>query len=176
MPNKMIEHWQRSRIYGLARDLGMTTKSNDKSADLHQLLESRAGKDSITKLSSDEANSIINELGHRQRFGSSSHPSKFVFKPMPGGISKAQYRKLIALMCELRKLDQEHRPETLEDRLAGIIRKYLHISASPSDPYRWLRPRHMTQLVGIIEGMIVTEKKRRQGGGVVGEQSEYHTG
>lgn len=166
MATKMIQSWQRSRVFGLARELGLTTKSNDKSDDLHQLLDSRTGKASLTHLTYEEANSLIVELGHRQRFGSVpvSSALKFQFREVPGGISEGQYRKIIALMYELRKLDPLSGRATIEQRVAGIIRTYLHLSASNRDPYAWLSFQDGNRLIEAIKGILKSAKKKFDSG------------
>lgn len=166
---KMIQPWQRSRIFGLARELGMSTKSDDGSDDLHLLIDSRTGKGSLTRLTADEANGLLGELDHRRRFGPAPAPrARFVFTERPGGVTDGQYRKIVALMCELRKLDEKPVAATIERRVAGIIREYLHMSAAPEDPYRWLKYTHGVKLIEVIKGMLETARRKsqeRSGGG-----------
>ena len=150
-----IQSGQRSHIYGLCRELGMSTKSNDKSDDLHLLIDSRLGKDSLTKLTYDEANSIISELNHRQRFGEPAAPcKKFVFVEEAGGISVGQYNKIVALMCELRKFDIAPSAATIEQRVAGIIKRYLHMTVSPDNPYSWLSCKQGIKLIHCTQGIL----------------------
>lgn len=160
-PAKTIQPWQRSRIFGLARELGMSASSNDKSDDLHMLIASRTGKDSLKVLTAAEADSLLGELGHRRRFGGPPAPdSRFVFTERPGGLSEGQYRKVIALMCELRKLDEARSPATIEQRVAGIVRQYLHLSSSEKDPYAWLSYKDGNRLIECLKGMLNSAKKK----------------
>jgi hypothetical protein len=156
----MIESWQRNRIYGLARDIGMSTKSNDKTDDLHLLIESRTGKHSLTKLTYDEANSVINELNHRQRFGGSAAPQHRNFEERPGGISYAQYTKVLALVCELRKFDDPPSTASIEQRVAGVIKKYLHMTVSPEKPFTWLSCKQGIKLIRVLQGILDDARKK----------------
>jgi hypothetical protein len=162
MPEKMMQPWQRSRIYGLCRELGMSTKSDDKSDELHLLISSRAGKDTLTALTFSEATGVISELEHNKRFNApAARPTKkFIFKEIPGGISEGQYKKIVALMCELRKYDEKPYKATIEMRVSGIIWKYLHINAPHEDPYRWLKGHHGVKLINTLNGMLDTAKRQ----------------
>jgi hypothetical protein len=163
MPEKMIQPWQRSRIYGLCRELGMSTKSDDKTDELHLLISSRTEKDSLTTLTFAEADGVIREFEHNLRFSGPAVPpagKKFVFKEIPGGISEGQYKMIVALMCELRKYDEKPYKATIEMRVSGIIWKYLHINAPPYDPYRWLKGHHGVKLINTLNGMLETAKRQ----------------
>jgi hypothetical protein len=143
----------------------MTTKSDDKTDELHLLVSSRAGKDSLTALTSAEAAGVIAELEHNQRFGASAaQPAKkkFVFREVPGGISEGQYGKIVALMCELRKYDDKPYKASIEMRVSGIIWKYLHINAPHEDPYRWLKGHHGVKLINTLVGMLETAKRQAE--------------
>lgn len=163
---KMIQGWQRSRIFGLARGQGMSTRSADQSDDLHQLIHSRTDKISLTDLTYDEAYCIIDQLTYRKTFDQSRTPvhKKFVFKETPGGMSEGQYKKVVALMCELRKLDATPSKATIEQRVAGIVRRELHITASEDSPYSWLTYRHGVKLIEIIKGYLDTARRKSEKG------------
>lgn len=160
MATKMIQPWQRSRIYGLAKAMGLSYKSDDKSDDLHLLIESRTGKTSLTQLTFDEGNSIIGELNHRQRFGATAPPVKFDFVETPGGMSKGQYNKVIALICELRKFDSPPSKASIEQRVAGIIKKYMHMTVASDKPYSWLSNKQSIKLIHIIQGILDDARKK----------------
>lgn len=158
---KMIQSWQRSRIFGLARDLGMTTKSDDKSDDLHLLIDSRTGKDSLTKLTYDEANGVIGELDHRHRFHSEPAPGKPKRRSAKaGGVSARQQKFIWALMYDLNKYDPS--PASLGDRLSGIIKEVLKIDATAKDPFRWLDARHGNPLTEAVKGCVASARKKAE--------------
>lgn len=154
---EMITKGKIRTIYGMASLLGLVDRSGSKDDNLHQLVESRTGKDSIAALTSDEADTIIGELKHMQRFGN-GHPS--VKKARPGGVSPGQQRKIIALVCELRKLDKKKNDTTVEARVAGIIRRELKITAVAADPYIWLSYQDGVKLIEVIKGYLESARRK----------------
>jgi hypothetical protein len=140
----------------------MTTKSDDGSDDLHQLIESRTGKDSLAGLTAAEADGILGELNHRSRFGVPAAPARKDPVEKPDGVSIGQQKKIIALMCELRKLDETPNPATIEKRVAGIIRRELNITATEKDPYAWLNYHHGCKLIEVIKGYLETAKRKAE--------------
>ncbi|MFV0401694.1 MAG: regulatory protein GemA [Oscillospiraceae bacterium] len=159
---KIIIASQRAKIFALCRELGMSTHSQSRDDDLHIMLLGLVEKDSLKELSFDEAGKVIRELQHRQRFGSTPKPKK------PGAVSEGQKRKVIALMCELRKLDTEPVKATIERRVAGIIRRELKIDATSRDPYAWLDYQDGKKLIEVIKGYLSTAKRRAESRGDTG--------
>lgn len=168
MAEKLIQAWQRKRMYGLARELGMTTHSKDKDDELHLLAARITGSGSLAALTCAAANKVIVELEHRQRFGTPSSPSRTEPVEKPGGVSIGQQRKIIALMCELRKLDEQPNYATIEKRVAGIIRRELKITATEQDPYAWLTYRHGLKLIEVIKGYLDSARRRASARGDAG--------
>lgn len=149
-----IKDWQRKRIFMLARELGITTTSIDNSDDLHSLLLGITGESSLKAISSAQADKLIGELEHRSRFGQPIPTHK------PGEVSEGQKKKIIALMCELRKYDPVRNPATIEKRVAGIIFKELGITAMEKNPYAWLKYKDAVKLIEIIKGYLDTAKRK----------------
>jgi len=165
---KMMAEWQRRSIYGFARELGMSTHSPDGDDDLHLLVDGITGRTSMKELTFDEANKVISELKHRGRFGATASPSRKEPTEKPGGVSIGQQRKIIALMCELRKLDETPNYATIEKRVTGIIRRELKITATEQDPYAWLTYRHGLKLIEIIKGYLESARRKAQARSGVG--------
>ena len=159
--SKVINADQRKRMYGLARELGMSTRSLDQDDDLHLLVAGITGKQSLRSLTYTEAEQIIGELRHRQRFRTDPQPSE-----KPGGVTIGQQKKIIALMCELRKFDDPPSRATIEQRVSGVIRRELHIEATANAPYQWLNYRHGNKLIEVIKGYLDTaQRKQAKDGG-----------
>ncbi len=159
---KSMQPYQRARIYGLARELGMSTRSAYGDDDLHVLVEGITGKDSLTLLDGDEAERVIAELKHRGRFGAPATPPPTAIPEKPGGVSAGQRGKILALMLELRKLDETPNRATIEKRVAGIIARELKITASEKDPYAWLTYRDGVKLIEVIKGYLNTAGRRAE--------------
>ena len=157
----MIDDRQRRRIFGAARGLGMT---ND---DLHALAADLTGKESLMELTTREADALIRELQRRQP---SSPPAPKARKPRqhpehPGGPTSEQQRKVWAMMYDLQAMDTEPSGQSLGERLSGIIRKELHVSAAARDPFAWLTCEQCSRLIDILDkGYIPTVFRARQRG------------
>jgi len=147
-----------SRIWSAARALGITSN------ELHDIVERETGKHSLKDLT-DKQVDYIGTLLWNMDAGREYVPkqtSSFKFEETPGGVSEGQYKKIIALMCELRKLDAAPIPATLEQRVAGIIKAYLRMSASSDNPYRWLKYYHGVKLIETIKGILDTAQRKAQ--------------
>ncbi len=160
MTEKIIQTWQRKRMYGLARELGMTTHSKDKDDELHLLVEGITGSGSLSALTFASANKVIGELEHRQRFGPIPPPGQEQPTEKLGGVSIGQQKKIIALMCELRKYDAIPSTATIEQRVAGIIHRELKMTAVAKDPYSWLTYKDGRKLIEIIKGYLATAARK----------------
>lgn len=159
---EMITKEQVKSIYRMGASLGMVERGRDD--PLHQLVAGLTGKESVSRLSRDEAAKIINELRHRLRFTSGSAPAR----QLPGDVTEGQQRKILALMCELRKLDDTPNSASIEERVAGIIRKELHMTAPVSDPYVWLSYRDGGKLIEIIKGYLASAQRKATARGDTG--------
>lgn len=161
----MIDDRQRRRIYGAARGIGMT---ND---DLHALATDVADKDSLKELTAREADALIRELQRR-------HPSA----PLPPSTARQSSTRSIregrrrsssarygAMMYDIKAMDTEPCALSLGERLSGIIRKELHVSATAKDPFAWLTYEQCSKLIDIIDKGYVPNiyraRKRGKGGG-----------
>lgn len=157
---KPIQPWQRKRIYGIARALGMTTHSSDKDDDLHLLVDAVTGKESMSALSYGDANKVISELEHRQRHGGGTAPAK-KHPETPGGASADQQKKIWAMMYELASYDPTPSTASLGDRLAGIIRKELQIDATAQNPFAWLDSAQVVHLTDKVLKPYIRSAKRK---------------
>ena len=159
MTQRNIESWQRKRIYGLARELDMTTHSPDKDDELHLLVSGITGINSLSSLTYSDAGKVIAELSHRLRFGGTVSDNKH--PETPGGVSSAQQSKIWAMMYELAGYDQVPSTASLGDRLAGIIRKELKMDATAKEPFKWLRHEHGMYLTDKVLKPYIRSAKRK---------------
>lgn len=161
----MMDDRQRSRIFGAARDLEM-----DKD-DLHELAASLTGnmeaRESLKALTAREAEALIRELQRRQK---SAPPPPKARKPRqhpehPGGPTSEQQCKVWAMMYDLQAMDTEPSSLSLGERLCGIIRKELHVSATARDPFAWLTCEQCSRLIDILDkGYVPNIFRARQRG------------
>lgn len=161
----MIDDRQRRRIFGAAHALGM-----DKN-DLHALAADVTGKDSLKALTAREADEVVRELEWRQQ---SAPPPPKARKPRqhpehPGGPTSEQQRKVWAMMYDIKAMDKEPCTLSLGERLSGIIRKELHVSATAKDPFAWITYEQCSKLIDILDKGYVPNiyraRKRGKGGG-----------
>lgn len=156
-----ISKVQIKSIYALAASMNLVHRDN-KDDPLHQLVIGLTGESSIASLTAEQALEVLLELNLRKKaaYAASSSAGKRPITEKPGGVSAGQQKKIIALMCELRKLDVPPNRASIEKRVAGIIRKYLHISATEKEPYAWLTYRHGLKLIEVIKGQLNTAQEQ----------------
>lgn len=152
----MITKEQIKTIYRMGAALGMVGRHKDD--PLHDMVSGLTGKQSVSKLSGAEAAKIIGELKHRLRYTGTDAPAPT--HHLPGGVTVGQQRKILALMCELRKLDETPISATIEERVAGIIRKELQITAPAKDIYVWMSYRDGSKLIEIIKGYLASAQRK----------------
>ena len=165
-----IKKEQIKSIYALGASLGIVERNN-KEDELHTLVSGITGKESVSGLTEAEGKAVIKELMLRMRLSNHTAPLQRKtkrYETRPGGISEQQQRMIWALMYQLRACDTEPREMSLGDRLAGIIRKHLHIDTTAKKPFAWLAAGDAQRLIAIIEGYIQNEKKSQQGGAANG--------
>lgn len=161
-----IEAYQIRKIYSIGNALGMVNRDDDEDT-LHALIGSLTGKASVKTLTKAEANAVIAELMQRQGDAPAPHrqPSRSKKQAVPGGATQSQQRKIWALMYNLTEYDAEPSTASLGDRLCGIIRRELKVTAYPGSPFVWLDFKAANRLIEILKGYIATAKRKRDGNG-----------
>lgn len=154
-----IERWQIKSIYAMGRSLGLADSSREDD-NLHLLVEASTGKAHISELSYSEASDIISVLKDRMRGAYKTDGS--AKKTSPSGCTAGQKNKIWYLMHELEKYDEQPSSASLGERLAGIIRRELHIDASAKDPLRWLSYSQASRLIERIKRYISSAESRRR--------------
>lgn len=151
---KGIEYSQIKKIYAIANALGLCNREKDDY--LHLLVAGLTGKDSIKKLTYNQANDIISELQKRQ--DSYTPKNKGEGSKISGGITKGQIRKIWALMYSLEKLSPSE--AGLGDRLCGVIEKNLYVTAIAKDPFRFIDHKGGNKLIEVLKGYIKTIERK----------------
>lgn len=155
-----INGQQIRKIYAIGQALGIVEKSHDD--NLHTLIGAMTGKDSVKALSYQEGNEIIAELTRRQGTPPPRNKPK-QHEEVAGGVTEGMQRKIWALMYDLQKYSPSS--AALGDRLCGIIKKELDITATPQRPFAWLRFHDGNRLVEILKGYVRNAKKKAGGSG-----------
>lgn len=159
---------QIQRIYGMGAVLGIL-ESGNKRDNLHLLVESLTGKDSIRSLSEDEYRTVVHELSERIHIKNLQEPPPKIrrtarYEEQPGGMSEGQQRKVWHLMYELKKLDVKKSKKTLGERLCGIIKKEIGVDAIPEKPMVWLTYEQGSKLIEAIKRYIRSAERRAMRG------------
>lgn len=158
----MIEQFQIRKIYAIGSKLGITG-SNSGEDDLHTLVGSVTGKDSIKSLTYREANEVIARLEELQ--GKAASPKPRSNKPKehksrPGGVTSGQQKKIWALMYDLKKYDEVPNEVQLGDRLCAVIKKEFRADAIAKNPFAWLTFEQGNNLIEILKGYVASARKR----------------
>lgn len=143
-------------IYAIGNSLGIVGRGTHDD-DLHALVATVAGKDSVRDLTDEEATQVIYEL-QRIQGGHRAAPSKAKHEERPGGVTAGQQRKAWALMYDLQALSPS--PARLGDRLCGIIRKDLHIDATPERPFAWMDLQAGNTLIEVLKKYVANAKRK----------------
>lgn len=140
-------------IYTMGNTLGIVESGNS-SDDLHCLVEGITGKDSVSRLTSAQATTVIKELKHRLRFESPQKKQSKQRKTTPKGMTAQQQSKVWALMYELEGYDIISSGSSIGKRLTGIIKKELKTDAAVKNPFAWLNASQGEKLIEILKSYI----------------------
>lgn len=149
-------------IYTLANELGLVDKmvSTD---DLHAMVESITGKKHIKDLSSDEAGRVIDRLKSGMRGTNrmeSFRAGLDIKEDIPGMRTIKQIKMIRAQMYELKKYDIVPSTATLDNRLAGILKKYHKV-----DNLRFLSYSQAWRFIETLKGIVKRAKSKAEEAG-----------
>ena len=137
----MIDKVQIKRIYAAGTALGIVGR--DREDNLHGMIMSMYGKESVKDLTKQEANGILKRLNEQT---------------IPGRITEQQKKKCWALIYRLCKLDpRETEPNA---RLAGAVQKILGIPSLAKDPLKWVTFKQAEKLIEYLKRYVRTEEKK----------------
>lgn len=138
------------KLYAMAATLGLLERGSEEDA-FHQLVYGLTGKEHVSELSPAEANAVQRELQCRLRSAAPNVTKKRSRnKEVPGMMTAAQQKKAWSLIYRLDEIEPKEVPEV--ERLLGAIEKVLGITASKSDPFRW---------INFDDGMKLIEQLKR---------------
>lgn len=161
---RTIEQNQIRKIYAIGNALGI--KGSGAEDELHTLVSGVTGKDSIKKLTYNEACEVITRLENLQ--GRSASPkagssTPKEYKSRPGGVTAGQQKKIWALMYGLKEYDAVPSHVSLGDRLCAVIKKEFGVDSTAKNPFTWLTFAQGNSLIEILKKYVESAGKR--GGG-----------
>lgn len=161
---KNIETFQIRKIYAIANALGIT--QTDGEDELHTLVTTLTGKESIRELTYREGAVVITRLEELQGcFPKSKRPkSKKEHPKRPGGVTAAQQKKIWALMYELKKYDTSPCTVPLGDRLCAVIKKELGMDAVVKSPFAWVTFAQGNKLIEMLKRYTDSAKRKGEDG------------
>lgn len=155
-----IEQFQIRKIYAIGSALGIRGSGTED--ELHVLVGSLTGKESIKSLTYKEACEVIARLETLQ--GNASPKPKGrkskEHESRTGGVTSGQQKKIWALMYELKKYDAVPNTVQLGDRLCAVIKKELKADAAVKNPFAWITFAQGNQLIEILKGYVASARKR----------------
>lgn len=152
---KPLQKWQITKMFAISKNLGMAKE------DLYAMAQV---DESIKELDYYGANAVIAELERRQRVP----PVRKRTAPRtqrPGGSTTGQEAKVWALMYQLKNLDKAPNDASLGERLCGIIKKELHMDATPEQPFAWMDAHSCNKLIEIVKNYIKSAQRKAGGDG-----------
>ena len=147
-----------SKIFALAKKAGMSGKQGNE--DLHALVNSVCGKDSLKELTDNDYAAVIKEL--QIRAGTSGDYQK-KSKGNAKGMTEGQERKIWRLMYELEELSPSS--AALGERLCGIIKKEFKVDATSKNPLAWFSYNDASKMIEILKRYVSSAERKVMRGG-----------
>lgn len=146
------------KLYAMAAALGLLERGCEEDA-FHQLVYGLTGKDHVSELSAAEANAVQRELQSRLRSSAPNVTKKGSRKKdVPGMMTAAQQKKAWSLIYRLDEIEPKEVPEV--ERLIGAIEKVLGITASKTDPFRWINFDDGTKLIEQLKRYVRSAERK----------------
>lgn len=162
----MLTKEQVRRIYALGASVGIV-ESGNKDDNLHVLVCSLTGKESVRELTSTEFRKVEAELLARMKYKNRQVPLKNKADTAPGMMNKAQQSLAWRLIYRLKELDTEESSATAGERMVGAIKKILDVDAKVENPFRWITQEQGQRLITNLKWYVAAaeHKDRKRGSG-----------
>lgn len=164
----MLKSQQTQRIYAMGARLGILEHGN-RNDNLHTLVYQLTQKESIRSLNDNEYKIVVKDLAERLKMQNMDAPPCHPYKAKKfedsgrGKMSDGQKRKVWRLMYQLRDLDDQPVQAKLGNRLCGIIKKELHIDATPKQPFIWVTYQQGVKLIEVLKKYLDNAQRRKDG-------------
>lgn len=148
------------QLYALASGLGLV-EHNNKDDPFHQLVYGITGKEHVSELTPREIQAVKAELYDRMRLKNHGKPlkrKKFAKETVPGMMTAAQQGLAWRFVYRLDEL--EPTAASVPERLIGAIEKILGITASKSDPFRWISFEEGSRLIEQLKRYVRSAERR----------------
>ncbi len=143
-------------LYAIASNAGLVEHGN-KEDPFHQIVYGVTGKTSVKDLTNREMKLVENEIRNRCKSSSDKIKNQESIKGM---MSPAQQSLAWRLMYQIQSYDLEISSQTIGTRLAGVVRKTLKITASDTDPLRWVNAENGNKLIETLKRYEKSAEKK----------------
>ena len=145
-------------LYAIAANAGLV-EHGSKEDPFHQIVYSMTGKTSVKDLTSREMKQVENEIRSRISENVSGDRIKSQ-EAVAGMMSPAQQSLAWRLMYQIQGYDVKVSDKSVGARLAGAVRKSLNISASDTDPLKWVNAENGNKLIETLKRYVKSAEKK----------------
>lgn len=145
-------------LYAIAVKNGLVEHGNKEDA-FHQIVYSVTEKTSVKDLTSREMKLVENEISQRTNDNISGDKIKSQ-EAVPDMMSPAQQSLAWRLMYKIRRYDVKVSNQTVGARLAGVVRKTLKVSASDTEPLKWVNAENGNVLIETLKRYVRSAEKK----------------
>lgn len=145
-------------LYAIAANAGLVEHGN-KEDPFHQIVYSVTRKVSVKDLTDREMKQVENEI--RSRISENVSGDKIKSQEaVTGMMSPAQQSLAWRLMYQIQRYDVKVSDKSVGTRLAGVVRKSLKISASDTDPLKWVNAENGNKLIETLKRYVKSAEKK----------------
>ena len=145
-------------LYAIASNAGLVEHGN-KEDPFHLIVYSVTRKTSVKDLTKREMKMVESEIFRRTNNNISGDKVKNQ-EAVSGMMSPAQQSLAWRLMYQIRQYDVKVSNKTIGERLAGVVRKTLKISASDTDPLKWVNAENGNILIETLKRYVRSAEKK----------------
>ncbi len=145
-------------LYAIAAKNGLVEHGN-KDDPFHQIVYSVTGKTSVKDLTDHEMRLVEVEIHSRTNDNISDGKVKNQ-EAVPDMMSPAQQSLAWRLMYQIKRYDVKISGKTVGARLAGTVRKSLGITASDTDPLKWVNAENGNRLIETLKRYLKSAEKK----------------
>lgn len=145
-------------LYAIAANAGLVEHGN-KEDPFHQIVYSVTRKVSVKDLTDREMKQVENEIRSRISENVSGDRIKSQ-EAVAGMMSPAQQSLAWRLMYQIQRYDMKVSDKSVGARLAGAVRKSLKISASDTEPLKWVNAENGNKLIETLKRYVKSAEKK----------------
>lgn len=145
-------------LYAIATKNRLVEHGN-KEDPFHLIVYSVTGKTSVKDLTKREMKIVESEIFRRTSNNISGDKVKNQ-EAVSGMMSPAQQSLAWRLMYQIRKYDVKISNQTVGARLAGVVRKTLKITASDTEPLKWVNAENGNILIETLKRYVKSAEKK----------------